>query len=217
MVGFSRFIPQIRRVARLAAAAAYTQLKEVRRPSKIFTLRTVTGVSLPIYALALFSSTKDDASKLAKEKQELYDAVDKLHQKCKYHDAYALIEPKSAEWKEDAEFLWRLGRALYNHTRETNAKDKAAEKETMRRAFGYIAESLKRNEASSEAHKWYGIVVDQIATYDGTKSRIERSYEAEKHFRRSLELDPQNAGALYSLGVWHFEFAVRWQRRDQHK
>jgi tetratricopeptide (TPR) repeat protein len=120
-----------------------------------------------------------------------------------------LLEPKAHnEALKDPEFLWRYGRALYNHTRELNEKDKAQEKQRMQQAFEYIEQSLALHDASSEAHKWYGIVLDQVASYEGTKRRIEQSYEVEKHFRRALELDPQNAGALYSLGVWHFEFAV---------
>lgn len=114
---------------------------------------------------------------------------------------------KDASLMDNAEFLWRYGRACYIHGK--NMSDKKAGKHLVISGFEYVLKSLQLHEACSEAHKWKGIILDQVGQYEGTKKRIENSYEAEKHFRRALELNPGDAVTIHCLAVWHFEFAVR--------
>jgi hypothetical protein len=60
----------------------------MRRPIQTYTFRAVNGIAAPAYALSLFS-TKDDGTKsAANSKVELFASVDKLHEKCKYKEAY---------------------------------------------------------------------------------------------------------------------------------
>lgn len=138
---------------------------------------------------------------------QIYLEADQIQTDQDYKKVYDLLKPLStdAARKSDPEFLWRWARAIYSYGKEV--KEKSEEKRMMQEAMANIVEALKLKEDIADAHKWYAIIQDQISQYEGTKKRVEGAIEMEKHLKRAIELAPNDAIALHSMGVWHFEVA----------
>jgi hypothetical protein len=144
----------------------------------------------------------------------IYAQADQLQTDQDFQKAYDLLKPLSSDAarKSDSEFLWRWARACYSFGKEQ--KEKSEEKRLMHEGMTSVTESLKLKDECSDAHKWYAIIQDQIAQYEGTKKRIEGAFETEKHLKRAIELAPTDSVALHSMGVWHFEVSdLSWLMR----
>lgn len=64
----------------------------------------------------------------------------------------------------------------------------------------YGARAIAIDESSSEAHKWFAIVIGSRGEYVGIKEKIEDGYEFKKHIDRAAELAPQDHTVKHLLG-----------------
>nr|KAG5703427.1 hypothetical protein BaRGS_022476 [Batillaria attramentaria] len=103
-------------------------------------------------------------------------------------------------------------RALTDNSKLT--EDKNEKKKLVFEAFDAVKRALALNEKNFACHKWYAILMDKTAEYEGIKARISNAYVVKEHFMRAAELNPKDATTLYTLGVWCFLFAdMPWYQR----
>ncbi|XP_025088175.1 regulator of microtubule dynamics protein 1-like [Pomacea canaliculata] len=93
-------------------------------------------------------------------------------------------------------------------------KEKAQRRQLIQEAFSTVERALALNDKNFACHKWYGILLDAKAEYDGTKARLLCAYKTKEHFLRAAELNQKDATTLYLLGIWCFTFAdLPWYQR----
>ena len=151
------------------------------------------------------------ALKASGENKTLISEVENLHEKKEYEKEYQLMLPYKAS--TDADILWRLARASTDigKTKGDNSEER---KTKIYEAFGYATRALELDDKNFACHKWYGILLDYTAEYEGNKARISNAFKVKEHFEKAIELNPQDATTMHCLGVWCFLFAdMPWYTR----
>merc|ERR1711862_1016999 len=111
------------------------------------------------------------AASIMSEEETLLAEADTLYAEHNVDALYDLLVEKKDS--NNADVLWRLARAACD-------KGKSLGKEPDRRkfineAFEYIKKALTITEENSAVHKWYGILLDYVGEYEGTKERMTNS------------------------------------------
>ncbi|XP_026869111.1 regulator of microtubule dynamics protein 1 isoform X2 [Electrophorus electricus] len=114
---------------------------------------------------------------------------------------------------DDAEFLWRLARALRDLSILPNIVSEQKKKLTYE-AFEYSKKALEKNKSCFAAHKWYAICLSDVGDYEGIKVKIGNSIIIKDHLKMAIELNPKDATSIHILGYWHYAFAeLPWYQR----
>ncbi|CAL1543847.1 unnamed protein product, partial [Lymnaea stagnalis] len=161
-----------------------------------------------VQALLLFpvmaaeGTVSSDVQKLIEESEALYD-------KKEFPALYNLLSPYKDS--QDANILWRLARAATEKGKMGEGEER---KKFIYEAWDYINKALELDNDNFACHKWYGILLDYTAEYEGTKQRIANAFKVKEHFMKAIELNPKDATTLYCLGYWCFLFAdMAWYQR----
>ena len=80
---------------------------------------------------------------------------------------------------DNVEILWRLTRVLYNMSKKESSKEE--KKQFVFEAYEVIARALKLTDSHFAVHKWYSILLDMRASYDGIKARIKELQNVKNH------------------------------------
>uniref|UniRef100_A0A0N5A5G4 Regulator of microtubule dynamics protein 1 n=1 Tax=Parastrongyloides trichosuri TaxID=131310 RepID=A0A0N5A5G4_PARTI len=175
-----------------------------------------TGATGTLLGLSFWrtSSTNDENSRYSvlpsKDKdvqnvQLIIREADALYDNYLIDNAYAIL--RKHVHGTNPELLWRLARVLCEKGKMS--KDKEERKKFFMEAYNVCKKALDNEpvEGSFGSHKWMAIILDYVGEIEGTKSRIQKSYDIKEHLNRALEIDPLDATTWYILGVWHFSFA----------
>ncbi|GFO20712.1 regulator of microtubule dynamics protein 1-like [Plakobranchus ocellatus] len=163
-------------------------------------LKLPLTVLLPVMAAAGVTSP---------ELQKIIDECEELYEKKDFLTMYDLLIPHKES--NDANILWRLARAA---TEKGKLVDKEEKKSLTYEAWDYITKALELDDKNFACHKWYGILLDKTAEYEGTQKRISNAFKVKEHFMKALELNPKDATTMYCLGYWCFLFAdMPWYQR----
>ncbi|XP_059140749.1 regulator of microtubule dynamics protein 1-like [Physella acuta] len=158
---------------------------------------------IPIGIMAAASASSLENQKLIEESEVLYEKKD-------FPALYDLMVAHKDS--QDANVLWRLARAATEKGKMGGEGDKR--KKLIYEAWGYIEKALQLDDTNFACHKWYGILLDYTAEYEGTKKRIENAFKVKEHFQKAIDLNPNDATTLYCLGYWCFLFAdMAWYQR----
>ncbi|XP_041375927.1 regulator of microtubule dynamics protein 1-like isoform X2 [Gigantopelta aegis] len=142
--------------------------------------------------------------------RDVKKTADLLHRKHKESELYSFLKQYSHH--DDAEIQWRLARAA--HAMGKRSTDKQERKAFMVEAFEYAKRALEQDPHISNCHKWYAILLDQTAQYKGFRARLCNVFTVKKHFEKAIELDPNDALSLHSVGHWCFAVAdLNWYER----
>ncbi|XP_063406686.1 regulator of microtubule dynamics protein 1-like [Mytilus trossulus] len=163
-----------------------------------------------VNALSFGFGKKEEVKELTKEELVVIEA-DKIYTANEILKLYDfLIQYKDCQ---NDEILWRLARAASDKgklVQNTNEK-----KACFFEAFEYVKKALELNDNNFASHKWYAILLDYTAEYEGTKKRISNAFHVKDHLKKANELNPKDATSLYSLGYWCFLFAdMPWYMRQ---
>ncbi|KAK3761065.1 hypothetical protein RRG08_022470 [Elysia crispata] len=182
----------------------------VRTRSQLLTCGiTGTVKSFLKFPLTVLIPTMAAAGVSSPELQKVIDESETLYEKKDFSATYDLLIPHKE--CNDANVLWRLARAA---TEKGKMGNEAERKQHIFEAWDYISKALELDDNNFACHKWYGILLDYTAEYEGTKKRISNAYEVKKHFMRAIELNPTDATTMYCLGYWCFLFAdMAWYER----
>ncbi|OWF45108.1 regulator of microtubule dynamics protein 1-like [Mizuhopecten yessoensis] len=173
----------------------YSLVKLLPRPAVITSIATVSAVSL--FAKKNEPETGGLRNKTLIEKaDELYDARQTIN-------LYNLLKDNLDE--NDDEILWRLARASCDMSRMSKTPNVC--RTYMFEGFEYAKRALELNNSNFASHKWYAILLDKTAEFEGNKKRIENAFLVKEHFVRAVELNPKDATSMYSIGHWCYLFA----------
>jgi len=113
---------------------------------------------------------------------------------------------------ENDEIQWRLARVT--HDQAKHEKDKSKRQNKMLEAFSYAEKAVKLNSNSAHCHRWYGALLHFTTEGIGLKHKIQTAYTVREHFDKALEIDPDDAISMHSIGYWSFVFAERpWYQK----
>lgn len=78
--------------------------------------------------------------------------------------------------------LWRLARLCYK-TGKYQSEDKEASKRLAEQGWGYIERALALGgDKHNSCQRWAGILLSWSSEFEGTKKKIEKSFEIRDHF-----------------------------------
>ena len=113
----------------------------------------------------------------------------------------------------EPKLLWRLSRANYKVAKEKNTTQLRG-KELSYKAVELVEQSLALDPNSFAAHKWAGIALSHIGSFEGLTSKIKRAYTIKSHFEKSLKFKPNEPTSLHLLGQWCYQIAeISWFER----
>jgi tetratricopeptide (TPR) repeat protein len=107
--------------------------------------------------------------------------------------------------QDDAQLLWRLGRALKKLG--DAEKDKKAKEALVREGLACAERALKLDASCGAAHKWFAILLSESGSFGSTKESIKNSFVVREHFEQAVSLSPDDATSRHLLGLWCFEVA----------
>ncbi|KAK3751296.1 hypothetical protein QZH41_012197, partial [Actinostola sp. cb2023] len=134
-------------------------------------------------------------STLIEESDALYDSIPTNEEIECFIDKH--------EETNDPELLWRLARfsAILGKTLQDSAK----KKHFATKIGEFANKGLELNPESAGCIKYYSIGI--IEGCAGPTERAKHIHELKEHFKKAIEIDPQDAFAHHLLGVWHFRVA----------
>ena len=111
--------------------------------------------------------------------------------------------------------LWRLSRAAHKAAAVAeSAKNTTKQKKLLYESEDWAKKTIELQETNANGHAWLAFTMGKISDFVGTKERIERGKEIEKHLNRAIELDPSEPGLFYTFGRWCMEVAkLSWMER----
>ncbi|KAL1451781.1 hypothetical protein WDU94_006127 [Cyamophila willieti] len=173
------------------------------------------GLYYPIVFLSgLFSYKKmsEPSKPVSKVSEEFLKGVDDLFEEQQFEEVDKQLE--AAEDKEDVEIIWRLVRVKYNLATHSKTLTDAAKKDLILAAYFLVYNALPKHEDHYAIHKWLAVVLNEKATFEGTKARIQQLETIKHHMNKAIELKPDDSTTLYMLGMWCFEITdMPWYQR----
>lgn len=130
--------------------------------------------------------------------------------------ALELLRSRETSLAESADFLWRYCKSMYLTAVTVGQEGEVDEKQKyIFDAVDYGLRAIEKDDTSSEAHKWYAIVVGSRGEYLGIKEKIMDGYEFKKHIDRASELAPNDHTIRHLLGRFCYEVAELswWERK----
>ena len=113
---------------------------------------------------------------------------------------------------ENCEFLWRICKAVYLNANIAGINGDRDKKESMiNDAIELGAKAVRTNSNSSEAHKWYAIVVGSRGEFLGIKDKILDGFEFKRHVDIAAELSPQDHTIQHLLGRYETDIIPHLQ------
>jgi len=185
-------------VPRLAASTFAAAA--VRRPPLLAAALAAAGATAATAATAAACEERwarrtasDTALDFAKA-DALFDAAD-------YASLASLL--RAMRPQDDAQVMWRLGRALKKLG--DAEKDKKAREALVREGLACAERALKLDASCGAAHKWYAILLSESGSFTDTSSKIKNSFVVKEHFEQAVSLSPDDATSRHLLGLWCFE------------
>lgn len=136
--------------------------------------------------------------------------ADELFDDAKYQDTFDLLDKLSE--KSAVEVQWRLARAVFFISKQTNNHDEKAK--YVREAFGYADRAMELDGQNFGANKWYGAILSEKSNLDGVTERIKQLENVKKHFTAAKDCNPTDPGIWHMLGQFNFKLSeVNWVTR----
>jgi len=149
---------------------------------------------------------------LCQDISSLLSSADQKQKENDFEGNYALLQDAERLEPENLEVIWRLARAHFDFSDNTN--DEAVISEHIYAGFEYARRALEKDNNSAKAHKWYGILIGRVGEIEGTEQKIKNSYKVSEHTLKAIDLDPEDDGNYHVMGRWHFTLAdLNWFER----
>jgi len=143
---------------------------------------------------------------------DIISQADAKHEMDDFDGTFELLKQAEQLEPENFEVVWRLARSHFDFF--DNSEDEAVISENAYAGLDYAKKALEMDENRAESHKWYGILIGQVGILEGTKQKIENSYQVKEHTLKAIELDPEDDGNLHVMGRWHYTLAeLSWFER----
>jgi len=130
-----------------------------------------------------------------------------------FTEVISILEKAVQSNSDNVEILWRLARAYYQLSQESD--DKAKQKELLDKGLEYAKQAAKADENHYGGHKWCGIILGAIGDHTTTKEKISNAFTIKEFFLRAEKTAPADATVQHALGKWCFAVAnVGWVERQ---
>lgn len=154
----------------------------------------------------------------ARELSQFFQTLDELMEGDAelQNKAFQMLKRREESLSDNCEFLWRLCKSMYLSAVVQGQQGKEDErKDLIFNAVDYGARAIECDKSSSEAHKWYAIVIGTRGEYLGIKEKILDGYEFKKHIDLAANLSPQDHTVRHLLGRFCYEVAELswWERK----
>ena len=152
-----------------------------------------------------------DSDMLDEDLERIVKQADLMFENNEFEKLLEFLSPYT-EYNEP-KLLWRLSRANYKVAVEKNTTQQRG-KELTYKAVELVEKSLALDPNSFAAHKWAGITLSHVGSYEGITSKIKRAYSIKSHFENSLKFKPNEPTSLHLLGQWCYQIAeISWFER----
>jgi tetratricopeptide (TPR) repeat protein len=137
-----------------------------------------------------------------------------LVQQKRYAEAKAVFEKVLDKNKDDAEAHYRLGLVFYNRGFKSRDVDEAVD---------HLEKAVDLNSNNADYQFWYGAALGEKAQNAGMIKKAFLAPKIKKAFKRSVELNPQNARARIALAQYYLmapsimggDDAEGWKQLDE--
>lgn len=216
-------VPRIRAFCQLVQFAVLrkyfkrSSLGSFYRVNKAISSGSVSQTFSVIFVAGLFSyktkmSSDADAKPTSKVSEEFLKKTDDLFEEQQFEEVLKMLE--SSEFKEDVEIVWRIDRVQYNLATHSSSLSDKEKKDLILSAYFLVYNALPKFENHYAIHKWLAVVLNEKATFEGTKARIQQLETIKHHMNKAIELKPDDSTTLYMLGMWCFEITdMPWYQR----
>jgi len=158
------------------------------------------GWKLAAMALAASALGAHTAADCKERRKEFLARCDAMYERGEYAQ---LKEALEQDGPAGAEELWRLARAIHGVSDKSSGRRDAKEQRALiEEALGVAGRALEAGGDCSAAHKWYGILLNRMGDFQGTKAQIQNSFAVRDHWARAVDLDPADPTARSLLGEW---------------
>lgn len=142
-----------------------------------------------------------DSEDVTKDKDELYRFV---------KEGYDMFEGDNK-----IDLIWRMGRAAFKVAAAAEvAKDVEKQKKYLKDAEDWLRKALDKDEKCVDANIWMANVYGKLCDHLGTKERIAKGKEVQKHLEAAIAGRPEDFLAYYTYGRWCIEVAsLSWMER----
>lgn len=182
--------------------------------------------------LRLLKTLSENKANIKNEKAEkLFEEADIL---LKGNDAdrssaLSLLRENEQEFSDNADFLWRLAKALQMQATKHKALNNKEKQKEFIVEGNFLLNFVKRNNfykfynfisilglqyaekalsldiSNPDAHKWFAILTGMLGDFLTTKEKIQNGYLFQKHLATALEGRPDDATLYHLLGRFKFE------------
>ena len=138
------------------------------------------------------------------EELEKYKAEDTLAKTGeKREELLNLLKDKLKRDQKNIQLLWRAARAAYNLSKVPNITKKK-QKEWTYIAYDYANNAILNGgqKISSKCNVWYGIMLNAIGTFEGTKQMVNNLLTVKEYWIRANALSKTDSSPPHLLGRW---------------
>lgn len=90
---------------------------------------------------------------------------------------------------------------------DLKGKNDEKRKELFVKCQEYAEKAVQLDPNSAEGFCWIGIMISELAEYEGNKKKIELSFKMKENWEKAIAIDPNHVNANFCLGKWCFEVA----------
>ena len=208
-----RFFTNFLRIYRTNIFSVFFRRSAIRtlQPIKHSDYRVPAVIVAVCWSVRNARTEKQDSDIVDEDLERIIQVADNLFDR----NEFVQLLQHLTEYEEHNEprLLWRLGRACYKvAVAKETSKERA--KELSYRALELAKKSLSMDANSFSAHKWAGITLSHIGSYEGLTEKIKQAYTVKQHFEAALKLNPKDATSWHLLGQWCFTIAeITWIER----
>ncbi|XP_026478973.1 regulator of microtubule dynamics protein 3-like [Ctenocephalides felis] len=161
----------------------------------------------------LSTDTEDEKTTSVVEALEIVDNTLKAshNSEADLKSVLVKLNETTKQSNENAELYWRLAKVCYRLSILATGQER---EEWISKGLINAEKALELNEANSECHKWYAILMGSRVEFLGIKDKIEEGFVFKKHVERALELNPSDPYLYHLLGRFKYEVSgLTWIER----
>ncbi|KAF7285525.1 hypothetical protein GWI33_010524 [Rhynchophorus ferrugineus] len=122
------------------------------------------------------------------------------------------LEDLCIEYPENADLLFRIGKAHYKVLSRSN--DKEFKQQRIAKGINACEVALGLAPDHSEVHKWYAVLIGVRADFQSIQERISDGKLFKKHVDIAVSINPNDEALHFMLGRFYYEIAaLKWYEK----
>ena len=141
-------------------------------------------------------------------------SADSLYDDAEFVEAVVVLRKALELAPECPDIVWRLARCIYQTSQmaDVSLKEK---KHLVDEAYELIEKALEMDPDNYKIHSWYGILLQEKGTLEGTKAKIAVLMKVKESWKKAVELNARDSTSLHLLGRWCYGITeIDWFSRN---